>query len=63
VDEVKQLLKNTYVDPDPNNDGWTPLIVAAREGHKDVVELLLTNGANIDQQSGSGWTALMSAGK
>ena len=32
-------------------------------GHKEIVELLLNNGAYIDHQDISGWTALINAGK
>ena len=30
VERVKQLLQTTYVDPDPDNDDWTPLIIAGK---------------------------------
>ena len=30
LEEVKQLLKTTYVDPDPDIDGRTPLIIAGK---------------------------------
>ena len=39
------------------------LFFAANNGHKDVVQLLLDNGANIDHQTNYGYTALMRAGK
>ena len=29
-------------------DGFTPLIVASQEGHKDIVEVLLNHGAEMD---------------
>ena len=46
-------------------------VFAALYGHKDIVQILLDNNANIDlqnnlvikNQSDGGWTALMSAGK
>src|SRR5262249_39023974 len=39
--------------------GNTALIVAARTGNVDVVELLLTHGAEIDQHNLNGVTALL----
>ena len=29
-------------------DGATPLILASQEGHKDIVEVLLNHGAEVD---------------
>lgn len=31
-----------------NDEGYTPLMEASREGHRDVVELLLDRGANVN---------------
>ena len=39
-------------------DGWTPLIYAAGEGHKELVELLIANGADVDAKDEDGWTPL-----
>jgi ankyrin repeat protein len=36
------------------NNGMTPLHVGAKEGHKDVVELPLTNGGDANAQDDSG---------
>jgi ankyrin repeat protein len=46
-----------------NNDGGriTALIVATEEGHKEVVRLLLANGADINVKDKNGETALMLA--
>src|SRR6185312_8461130 len=41
--------------------GFTPLLCAAEKGHKDVVEFLLQNKADIKAKSDSGWTALHAA--
>ena len=38
-------------------------VFAAQEGHKDIVQILLENGAKIDLQDYNGWTALIKAGK
>ena len=35
--------------------------MAAANGHDDVVSLLLSRGANVDQRTGSGWTPLHQA--
>lgn len=35
---------------EPNDESYTPLMEAAREGHKEVVELLLDRGANVNSK-------------
>jgi len=42
-------------------NGWTALLMAAKEGHPGVVDLLLEKGADIEYQDGNGWTALLMA--
>mmetsp|Transcript_38924 Transcript_38924/g.70228 ORF Transcript_38924/g.70228 Transcript_38924/m.70228 type:complete len:346 (-) Transcript_38924:71-1108(-) len=44
VDEVRRLLET--VDPDATQDGWSALLVAAEQGNKEIVELLLEAGAD-----------------
>ncbi|XP_041975203.1 oxysterol-binding protein-related protein 1-like [Aricia agestis] len=44
-----------------SNLGWTPLHLATYFGHKDVVEVLLDTGANVDEVNESGDTALHKA--
>jgi hypothetical protein len=41
--------------------GGTPLIAASFNGHVEVVQLLLSHGAQIDLVEDDGWTALMFA--
>ncbi|XP_048589891.1 oxysterol-binding protein-related protein 1 isoform X2 [Nematostella vectensis] len=40
------------------NNGWTPVLLASYFGHKDVVEILIKAGADINAQNGMGYTAL-----
>ena len=44
-----------------NNDGWTPLILAARFGHAKVVKTLIENGADANATTNFGETALFKA--
>jgi serine/threonine-protein phosphatase 6 regulatory ankyrin repeat subunit B len=56
---VKALLKEK---PDRVNsedgNGWTPMDYAVREGHEDVVKLLLAHKARVDTKAHFGWTPL-----
>ncbi|TVU15437.1 hypothetical protein EJB05_38958, partial [Eragrostis curvula] len=42
----------------PDGDGYTPLMLAAREGHAGVCELLISYGARCDARTPRGETAL-----
>ena len=46
-----------------NEDGWTPLFIAARKGHKKVARLLLGRGADVNQAAEDGWTPLYIASR
>ena len=60
--EVRQLLKN-----DPNlvfsrdEDGFTPLHLAAANGYKSMVEFLLTTKADVNAKDNAGSTPLHQA--
>lgn len=59
VDMVKLLLKHGIAVNQPASNGITPLMLAARKGHTDVMDILLANGASIDLQDPVyGYTAL-----
>ncbi|POM78140.1 TKL protein kinase [Phytophthora palmivora] len=57
IDRVKNLIGVA------NEDGNTPLIVAARRGHLDVVEYLVDLGVDIDKQDSNGNTPLLLAAR
>ena len=54
------LLKGVNAD-DADAEGWTPMMLACANGMPDVIELLLSVGANINTRMQDGGTALMAA--
>ena len=59
LERVKALLKdNTHLVFSKYVLGETPLHLAAKWGHKEVVALLLANQAEVDAKTESGETAL-----
>lgn len=60
-DRVKELLdKGVPVDTRDEHQ-WTPLMLAALQGHDKIVSLLLEQGADIEAQDVNGTTPLMAA--
>jgi uncharacterized protein len=62
--DAKMVEESLEMGTDPNIDDGieqSPLRLACRHGHKNVVEALLTGGAEIDRKNMYGWTALMDA--
>jgi len=45
LEKVKQLLESGADVNAKNKYGWTALILASEEGHKEIVELLKSYGA------------------
>ncbi|XP_033880256.3 ankyrin repeat, SAM and basic leucine zipper domain-containing protein 1 [Acipenser ruthenus] len=57
-----ELLLSRNADPNvSNNSHMTPLMFAARDGHKHVITLLVSHGAELNSQDRNGYTALMYA--
>jgi ankyrin repeat protein len=58
---VRQLLADGADPNTPDAQGTTPLLVAVRCGHVDVVEALVEAGADVDQAGAWDYTPLMYA--
>ena len=56
-----QFKANPALASATDDSGWTALHFAARNGHKDVVELLLANKADVNGNTGIGMTPLQVA--
>lgn len=69
VDQVAKLLGSDVARPggydteDGAEIGYTAFLLASTKGHFDVMNLLLSRGANINATTKYGWTSLMLAAK
>ncbi|VDD74642.1 unnamed protein product [Mesocestoides corti] len=62
LEVVKTILKDNSVDVDARDAaGSTPLVLASRQGHLEIVKCLLAANARLDQIDQDGWSALRSA--
>ncbi|WP_201610400.1 formyltransferase family protein [Psychrobacter submarinus] len=61
VNSFCQNLTMTLGVNDRNSKGWSPIIVAAYHGRRDLVEFLLDKGADINDRNYRGTTVLMYA--
>ncbi|KAK8278489.1 hypothetical protein V6Z12_D09G045800 [Gossypium hirsutum] len=52
LDAVTLLTRRGYDVNVPDGDGYTPLMLAAREGHGPMCELLISHGADCDFKNG-----------
>ena len=61
-EEAERLIRDGAVVNQVNDKGQTPLYIASTAGHKDVVEVLIKNGAKVDQATtDDGQTPLFAA--
>ncbi|XP_058834906.1 uncharacterized protein LOC131692069 [Topomyia yanbarensis] len=62
VNKMKELKldKNESIDH-PGSNGCTPMIAASQNGHSDIIELFVVEGANLNAANDEGWTALHAA--
>jgi hypothetical protein len=67
IDECRVLLAIEGVDihikdsPGYPNWGWTPMLWACLKGRMDILEYLVSKGANIHDKNSHGWSCLMRA--
>ena len=62
-DKVQQLLSTGMIDVNikVNNASMTPLIIATHHGHRDIIQLLVDNGADLNKADRGGYTPLKRA--
>jgi quinoprotein dehydrogenase-associated probable ABC transporter substrate-binding protein len=61
LDRVKFLVGKGADVNQPDNQGWTPLISAARQRHDDMIKLLIELGADVNLAKSEGTTPLIAA--
>lgn len=61
ANQFSKELVNTLGVNDRNEKGWSPMIVAAYHGKRDLIALLLEQGADINDRNYRGTTVLMYA--
>jgi quinoprotein dehydrogenase-associated probable ABC transporter substrate-binding protein len=61
LDRVKFLVGKGADVSQPDNQGWTPLISAARQRHDDMIKLLIELGADVNLAKSDGTTPLIAA--
>ena len=58
IDRVRELIAAGANVNQQDIDGWTPLHLAAYNGHQAVVQALIAAGADVNQQDNDGRTPL-----
>ena len=59
--QIAELLAEYYGDVHSRNGGWTPLMIAAKNGDLDIAQLLIKHNADIALKNHAGETALHAA--
>ena len=60
LEKHSKTKERSYID-EPSEEGVTPLIAACSEGHKEVVDLLIKAGADVNAKDKDATNALMAA--
>lgn len=63
VEVCKELIEHSAELEAQDNQGWTPLMFCAQEGHLDCLEFMLSHGANVNATDHAGRTSLMQAAR
>ncbi|MEW5800010.1 MAG: ankyrin repeat domain-containing protein [Bacteroidota bacterium] len=61
INTVKRLIPDLVDIDKKNSKGWSGLIMAAFNGHVDIVSVLIDNGANVNDKNYNGTTVFMYA--
>jgi ankyrin repeat protein len=59
--EIARALLEAGADPNMVTDNWTPLMEASRVGNREMIQLLVEFGADLNKTNSDKWTALMAA--
>ena len=62
IDVIQRFINDGFdINQELDEYGWTPLIFASDNGHKEIVEMLMRAGADIEKADKYGWTPLIVA--